>query len=133
MLLYNLQFCSVKAESDLNNSMICGGGADVEKNVLDSEWMRSQKSETPSTSDVHENKTSGSGAEAVSFLRRLRGPGKIRTWPLLFRCKEQTLYQHFTKETSLHSTNTMLCAGTGVPNLGYMDPQVYICRSEGVH
>jgi len=43
MLLYNLLFCRVKAKSELNISMICGGGADAEQNFLESEWTRSQK------------------------------------------------------------------------------------------
>jgi len=31
------------AESDLDISMICGGGVDTVQNRLDTEWMRSQK------------------------------------------------------------------------------------------
>jgi len=30
--------------------MICGGGVDAEQNVSKSEWIRSQKNGTPSTS-----------------------------------------------------------------------------------
>jgi len=51
--LRNLQFCRVKAESELNISVICGGGADAEQNFLESELMRSQANETPSISDKH--------------------------------------------------------------------------------
>ena len=50
MLLKYLKFCRVKAESDLNFSMICGGGVDAEQNFSESEQTRSQKNETPSTS-----------------------------------------------------------------------------------
>jgi len=49
MLLQNSQFCWVKAESELNISMICGAGADAEQNL--SERTRSQKNKTPSIFD----------------------------------------------------------------------------------
>jgi len=38
-----MQFCGVKVESELNISMICGGGSDAEQNFSESKWMRSQK------------------------------------------------------------------------------------------
>ena len=50
MLLYNLQFFWVKAESELNISMICGGGADVEQDFSEEKRTQSQKNDTPSIS-----------------------------------------------------------------------------------
>ena len=43
MLLKNLQFCWVKAESEMNIFMICGGGVYAEQNFLEEERTRSQK------------------------------------------------------------------------------------------
>jgi len=37
-------------ESELNISLIYGGGVVAEQNILEEEWIRSQKNETPSIS-----------------------------------------------------------------------------------
>jgi len=51
LICYNrIRNCRVKAQSELNISMICRGGADAEQNFSKSEWMWSQKTETPSIS-----------------------------------------------------------------------------------
>jgi len=66
-LLKNLQFCGIKAESELNISMICGGGADVEQTSSELERTWSQKIETPSISDMQAIAGAQSAVDATLF------------------------------------------------------------------
>ena len=72
MSLYNLQFFGVKAESELNMSMMCGRGADAEQNFSESDRTRSQKNETPSISGGVHGRMRKNAYTPVTWSERLK-------------------------------------------------------------